>query len=151
MNRILTCMAFCFLSVAAAADDHSTVEAEVRKAVTAFNAAYEENRVDDYFEYYDGDADVFFSGARQDVAAYHSEWKALLAAGAGVEKNELSDLRVRVMPPGDIAVATYFVDYRFRAPDGEVAAAKAFESDVWRKTDGGWKVVNLHYSEIEQE
>ncbi len=31
-------------------------------------------------------------------------------------------------------------------------AVKAFESEVWRRIDGGWKIINLHYSEIlEQE
>ena len=64
MDRILTCIAICFLSVAAAADDHSGVAAEVPDAVTAFSAAYPENRGNDYFDYYADDADVFFSGAR---------------------------------------------------------------------------------------
>jgi ketosteroid isomerase-like protein len=148
MNRILICTAMLFLSVAAAADHHGAARAEVRDAVTAFNAAYAENRVDDYFGFYADDAAVYFYGARQDVAAYRDEWQEMIAAGAGVEKNELSDLRIQVMPGSDVAVATYFVDYRFRAPEGEVSEARAFESDVWRKADGDWKLVNLHYSEI---
>ena len=151
MNRIQTCIALCFLSVAALADHHGGAEAEVRDAVTAVNAAYAGNRVDDYFSFYADDAAVFFYGARQDVAAYYAEWQEMMAAGAGVEKNELSDLRIQVMPGGDVAVATYFVDYRFRAPEGDVSEARAFESEVWHKTDGAWKLVNLHYSEFEPE
>ena len=52
------------------------------------------------------------------------------------------------MPGGDVAVASYFIDYRLRTPDGEVTELKAFESDVWQKIDGAWKVVSLHYTEI---
>jgi hypothetical protein len=33
-------------------------------------------------------------------------------------------------------------------PDGAVTSTKAFETDVWQKIDGAWKVVGLHYSEI---
>jgi ketosteroid isomerase-like protein len=55
---------------------------------------------------------------------------------------------VQVMPSGDVAVASYFVDYRLRAADGNVSVTKAFESEVWQKIGDDWKVVNLHYSEI---
>ena len=68
-----------------------------------------------------------------------------------MEKNDLSDIRVQVMPGGDVAPANYFVDYRLRTPDGELSASKAFESEVWRKIDGEWKIVNLHYSEIPEQ
>lgn len=51
----------------------------------------------------------------------------------------------------DIATNTSFIDYRLRTPDGETSASKAFESEVWRKIDGDWKIINLHYSEIPEQ
>ena len=30
-------------------------------------------------------------------------------------------------------------------------AVKAFETDVWQKIDGAWKVASLHYTEIAPE
>ena len=151
MNRSLACITLCLLSFAAIADHHATVEAEVRDTVAAFNAAYAENRVDDYFSFYANDTSVYFYGSRQDVAAYHAEWKEIIAAGGAVEKNEPSDLQVQLLPSGDVAVASYFVDYRFRSPEGDISSAKGFESEVWRKIDGAWKIVNLHYSEFAAE
>ena len=71
-----------------------------------------------------------------------------LEAGGGVEKNDLSDLRLQVLGDGDVVVATYFVDNRSRSPDGDVSSAKAFETDVWQKIDGAWKIVSLHYSDV---
>ncbi len=148
MKNILTVLVAALISVPAMAQDHGAAEAEVRTAIKAFNDAYASNDVDSYFNHYAADATVYFSGARQDLSAYHEEWAEMVDAGGGVEKNELSDVQVQVMPGGDVAVASYFVDYRLRAPDGNVSVAKAFESEVWQKIGDDWKIVNLHYSEI---
>ena len=69
-------------------------------------------------------------------------------AGGGVELNEMSDLVIQVMPSGEVAIATSFIYNQTRSPEGEVSTVKAFETDVWQKIDGEWKVVSLHYSEI---
>ena len=123
----------------------------MRDVVKAFNNAYASNSVEAYFSHYTDDATLYFFGARQKVSAYHEEWTETVDAGGAVEKYELSDLQVQVMPSGDVAVATYFIDYRMRAPDGQTTAARAFETDVWRKIDDEWKLVSLHYSEIRPE
>lgn len=151
MNKFLTCLAAVLISFSALAEQHSATEAEVRDAVKAFNGAYASNDVEGYFNHYADDAMLYFFGARQDVSVYHEEWAAMVDAGGAVEKNELSDIRVQVLPGGNAAVASYFIDYRLRTPDGEVSGAKAFESDVWQKIDGAWKVVSLHYTEIPPE
>ncbi len=148
MNKILTCLVAALISFSAMADQHSSADAAVRNAVKAFNGAYASNKVEDYFGHYADDASLYWDGARQKVSAYHDEWSALVNSGGAVEKNELSDIQVKVMPGGDVAVASYFIDYRLRTPDGEVTELKAFESDVWQKIDGAWKVVSLHYTEI---
>jgi ketosteroid isomerase-like protein len=94
---------------------------------------------------------VYFGDARVDISAYHEMWTGLMAAGGGVELNEMSDLQVQVMPGADVAVATSFIDNRTRSPDGTTATSKAFETDVWQKFDGKWKIISLHYSEISAE
>jgi len=130
------------------ADQHGSADAAVRNAVNAFNGAYAVNNVEDYFIHYTDDALLYWSSARQKVSAYHEEWTELVDAGSAVEKNELSDIEVKVMPSGNVAVASYFIDYRLREPDGEVIATNGFETYVWQKIDGAWKVVSLHYTEI---
>lgn len=151
MNKILACLVAVLLSFSAVADQHSAVEAEVRDAVKSYNGAYGGNKVEAYFSHFADDADLYWYGARQQLSAYHEEWSALVEGGGGVEKNELSDIQVRVLPGGNAAVATYFIDYRLRAPDGEVTETQAFETDVWQKIDGAWKVVSAHYTEIAPE
>ncbi|MFT5332174.1 MAG: ketosteroid isomerase-like protein [Halioglobus sp.] len=82
------------------------------------------------------------------MAAYHKMWTELMAAGGGVELNEMSDLKVQVMPGGDIAIATSYIDNRTRSPDGTKSTSRAFETDVWQKINGKWKIISLHYSGI---
>lgn len=148
MKKLLTCLVAVLMPISIMAEQHSSAEAEVRAAVESFNGAYASNDVEGYFSHYTDDAMLYFYGARQKVAAYHEEWSAMVDAGGAVEKNDLSDVRVQVMPGDAVAVASYFVDYVSRSPEGEMAAARAFESDVWQKIDGEWKIVNLHYTEI---
>jgi len=151
MKKMLTCLIVTAFSLPAFAGDHSSVKAEIREVAAAFNTSYATNDVETYFAFYTDDAELYFYGARQPVAEYRESWTASIEAGGGVEKNEESDLRIQVLPGGKVAIATYFVDNVSRSPDGEVSKAKAFETDVWQKIDGKWRIVNMHYSEIPAE
>ncbi len=151
MKKLLACLVTVLISISTMAAHHSSAEAEVNAAVKAFNGAYASNDIEAYFGHYAEDATLYFYGARQQLAAYHEEWSAMVDAGGSVEKNDLSDVKVQVMPGDEVAVATYFIDYAIRSPDGETAVAKAFETEVWRKIEGEWKIVSLHYTEITPE
>ncbi len=151
MKKFMTCLVTMLIAIPVLAAHHESAETEVNAAVVAFNVAYASNDVESYFSNYTDDATLYFFGARQDVAVYHKEWSEMVDASGGVEKNELSDLRVQIMPGDEVAVATYFVDNVSRSPDGETTMAKAFESDVWQKIDGRWQIVSLHYTEISPE
>ncbi len=148
MRRQITVLAATLMSFAALAAHHGSAEDEVRAAAEAFNTAYATNDIEGYFDLYADDAVVFFYGARQDMSAYHEEWSAMKDAGGGVEVNEMSDLVIQMMPGDEVAIATSFIVNRTRSPDGELSTVRAFETDVWQKIDGDWKIINLHYSEI---
>lgn len=151
MYKILTLIAAALISFSAMADQHSAAEAELRDAVRLFNGAYANNDVNSYFSYFADDADMFWGGVRQTKSAYQEEWTATIDAGGAVEKSEASDLQVRLLPGGNAAIASYFVDYRMRTPDGEVVEEQAFESEVWQKIAGAWKVVGLHYTVLQPQ
>ncbi len=138
----------CLMAVAA---HHESAEAEVRAAVDGFNVAYATNDADAYFGYYADGATVFFSGARQDMAAYEEFWRALIDGGNGVISNEMSDIVIQVMPGDTVAISTYFVDNKSEFPDDGAVEVKAFETDVWNKIDGEWKIVSLHYTELNED
>ena len=156
MRKILSCLIITLMSFSAMAEHHTANEgvknADLHAAIKAFDHAYANNDVEKYFSFYADDATVYFGdAARVDMAAYHEMWTALMPAGGGVEMNEASDIQVQVMPSGDVAVATSFIDNRTRSPDGTTSTSRAFETDVWQKIDGKWKIISLHYSGITEE
>jgi len=153
MKKILIVLATTFISFSVFADHpNSSAVTEVTNAVKAFNKAYETNDVEGYFNHYANDAMLYFYGDRWEVSTYHEYWKtAVVGAGGGVEKNMQSDLQVKVTSGGDTAVTAYFVENRSRSPEGEINEEKAYESDVWQKIDGVWKIISLHYSVIPPE
>ena len=144
----MVCLLWALVPLAAIAEHHEPVEQQIRVMAEKFNIAYATNDADTYFGMYAADSTLFFFGERQDVAAYSKEWRALIAAGGGAAKNEISDLQIQVLPGGEAAIATYFVDNESRSADGEITKAMAFESEVWQKIDGEWKIVSLHYTEF---
>ena len=151
IKKILGGVAIALISLSAMAEHHGSENEDLHAAIKAFDHAYATNDVETYFSFYDDDATVYFYGARQDITAYHELWTAMMEAGGGVELNEMSDLQVQVMPSGDVAIATSFIDNRTRAPDGTKSTSKAFETDVWQKIDGQWKIISLHHSGIPAE
>ncbi len=146
MSGLLAALA-CLVAFTAHAE---SVEAEIEAALDGFNKAYATNDVAAYFDYYADDATVFFSGERQDLAVYEEQWHALIDSGDGVLLNEMSDIVIQVLPGGNVAISTYFVTNKARY-DGQVANLRAFETDVWNKIDGEWKVVSLHYTELNED
>ena len=152
MRIILSLFVIVLMSFPALAENHGKENADLHAAIKAFDNAYATNDVEKYFSYYADGATVYFGGAgREDVAAYHKMWTGLMKAGGGVELNEMSDLQVQVMPGGNVAIATCFIDNRTRSPDGKTATTRAFETDVWQKIDGKWMIISMHYSEISAE
>jgi ketosteroid isomerase-like protein len=149
MKRILSCFAIVLMSFTAMAQEDTADNADLHAAIKAFDHAYATNDVEGYFSFYADDATVYFGGdARVDVAEYHEMWTGLMAAGGGVELNTMSDLRVQILPGGAAAISTSFIDNRTRSPDGTTSTSKAFETDVWQKIDGKWKIISLHYTVI---
>ncbi len=152
MLKILSCFVIILMPFSAMAQNQDVQNADLHAAIKAFDHAYATNDVEKYFSYYAEDATVFFGGTgRQDVTAYHEMWTALMAAGGGVELNEMSDIKVQVMPGGNVAIATSFIDNRTRSAEGEKSTSKSYETDVWQKINGNWKIVSLHYSGISAE
>ena len=129
-------------------DQRESVDKQIRHMEERFNGAYAGNDLNTYFGSYTEDATLIFYGARQPLANYKKEWHTMIDAGGGMEKNDMTDLKIQVMPGGDVAVATYLLSSVTRNPNGEKQATRGFETDVWQKIDDKWKIISVHYSEI---
>jgi len=152
MKKILITLITLFISFSVHADHHhSTAATEVRNATDAFNLAYEVNDVDGYFDMYAEGAMLYFYGNRWEVSTYYDYWKEMIGAGGGVEKNTATDVQVKVAPGGNTAVVGAFIENRSRSPEGDINEEKGYETEVWQKIDGAWKIISLHYSVIAPE
>jgi ketosteroid isomerase-like protein len=122
---------------------------EIEKLEVAFNQAYERNDLDLYFAYYADDVTMWFESGRVALADYKKDWYALIQGGGGVEKNAISDMKVQVSSGGDVAIATYALDVLTRQVGGRKTKEQAWETDVWFKRDGKWKLAHVHYNSRE--
>lgn len=149
VNKLVTSLILAALPLVAIADGHEAIEKEILSLEATFNDAYGENDLDTYFGMYADDATLIFYGARHTLADYDEEWRATVADGGRVDENEMSDMRIQVMPGGTVAVATYVLETLSHTPDGEAERARAYETDVWQKREDGWKIISMHYSVID--
>lgn len=124
----------------------ATAEAEVRKVIADYNAAYEKNDLDTYFRAFAPDLTQWFPSGRVDLPSYRASWTKTIQAGNRNEKVEVRDLRVQVGPSADTAVATYILRVTFRTAKGEVSTEDNQETDVLFKRNGSWTIVHVNYA-----
>lgn len=131
---------------AARATQPSAVEQELVRLEQGFNDAYGANDLAKYFAYYADDLVAIFPEGRTSLAAYRKDWTAFIGAGNRLEFARLSDLVIRVAPAADAAVASYQLAVRTRLANGKVTDERFFETDVWLRRNGEWRVAHVHYS-----
>ena len=120
----------------------------IRQLEQDFNAAYAANDLDRYFSFYTDDAVFWFSDeGRTDVPRYRKEWADFLATGAGIRAAKILDLQIHYSPRRDAAVASYVLHLTTQEADKKIHTEDHQETDVWFKTDGGWKIAHVQYSD----
>lgn len=149
MRRLLmavVCVMTVGLASPARAQSAATAEAEVRKVIADYNAAYEKNDLDTYFKAFAPDLTQWFPSGRVDLPTYRADWTKTIQSGAKNEKVEVRDLRVQLSPSGDAAIATYLLRVTFRSAKGTVSTEDNQETDVLFKRNGAWTIVHVNYA-----
>jgi ketosteroid isomerase-like protein len=139
LSLLLACVTLPAMTLAGAESDIEKLEAD-------FNAAYAANHLDEYFAYYTDDAVFWFPEGRTDVPGYKKEWTAFLKAGGGIKSGIISDMHLKFSPMDDTAIASHVLHLTTREVDKKVHTEDYQESDIWFKTDAGWKITHVHYS-----
>ncbi|MBS0395829.1 MAG: nuclear transport factor 2 family protein [Proteobacteria bacterium] len=127
---------------AAAAD----TEREIARLEQDCNDAYGRNDLERYFAFYADNAVLIFYNERTTMPAYRKMWSESIHAGNGVAAWRLTDLVVRVGPAGDVAVASYHVDAANHYADGHDTHEQGYETDVWVRRHGRWRIEHVQYS-----
>ena len=141
------CVPITEVPSARASHPQSPEEAEISRLEEEYNAAYATNDLDHYFSYYGDDLVTIFYNARSTLPEYRKVWTDDVRSGKlAVVSADISDMVVRVSPKGDSAIASYQLQVRNRHAGGKVTDEHAFETDVWFRRAGDWKLVHAQYS-----
>jgi ketosteroid isomerase-like protein len=139
------CATLLAATMTARAAAPTAVEQEIMRLEQGSNDAYAANDLPKYFGYYAEDAMLIFYNERTSLAAYRKSWPEAIKTEPIVSV-KLSDMVIRVIPSGEVAIASYQIEVRTGHPNGKATDEHAFETDVWANRAGAWKIVHVHYS-----
>ncbi len=71
-------------------------------------------------------------------------WQGFLQSG--FTQRELKPHNVAIHASGDVAWAVFDWEFKATQTDGKPYQARGWETQVYRKTDHGWRISHVHYS-----
>jgi uncharacterized protein (TIGR02246 family) len=125
----------------------SADEAAISALYTKFNDAFNNRDVNGVMSIYAPDVFVYDVIPPREYAswdAYKKDWDGFFAQFSGPIHNTVSDLKITVVGP--VAYTQYIADGTLTAQDGTQSHIVVRSTDVWRKTNGKWLVVEEHNS-----
>ena len=148
MRKVLIAMAASVVSMhmASAAGSSPRIEQEIDRLERACNAAYAANDLAKYFACYDDSASLVFYNERTTIPAYRTMWTESIKKEP-IESVTISDMNIRALGE-DTAVASYQLVVKTHHPGSASTEEHAFETDVWSKVGGTWKITHVHFSAI---
>lgn len=123
-----------------------SVAAEIGRLEAEANAAYAANDLPKYFSYYADDLRALLPEGATTLPEYKKSWTDFIRSGGAILSFTYSDLQIQVSPGADAAVATYIARVRTKNPGKDPTDERYFETDVFFKRGGHWKIVEVHYS-----
>jgi len=137
---LLTMLSFSAPAIAAAPAD------EIRQLEVNINEAYANNNLPVYFSYYADDFRGIFPDGFITLETYRKEWTDSVKAGNILVNFTYSDMQIQVSPGEDAAIATYRATASMRYVGKAPVDEHYFETDVFFRRGGVWKLVEVHYS-----
>ena len=121
-----------------------TEDASVRKTLDAYDQAVAKKDVETVRNLLAPDLLLYEHSVRNDGAkdAFENHLKPEILEGEGLQLS-FADLRITASP--ELALVTR--QYRVRGTfEGKAIDSTGNETQVWRNTDGQWKLLHIHYS-----
>ena len=121
------------------------VEREIREVEEGLRRAYVANDLPAYFNYFAADSTVMTPEGLVDHPSYLASWTNYVHCGNRVVSLEYSDMRVRVGPGENTAVASFGVRVQIQMADGGLTDERYLETDVWFRVASAWRLVHAQY------
>jgi uncharacterized protein (TIGR02246 family) len=125
----------------------SADEAAIKALYTKWNDAFNKKDANTVMSFYAPDVfvyDVIPPRAYPSWDSYKKNWEGLFAQFPGPLTNTVSDLKITVVGP--VAYTRFINDGTMTAKDGTRSHVVVRSTDVWRKIDGKWLIVEEHNS-----
>ena len=135
------------LHVSAQANSAAADKAAIQALYNEFNDAFNKKDVNRIMAVYSPDVFVFDVVPPREYPtwdAYKKDWQDLFAEFPGPLTNSLQDLKITVV--GSVAYARSLDDGTFTAKDGTKSRIVVRSTDVLRKSNGKWLIVQEHNS-----
>jgi len=102
-----------------------------------------------YLSFYWEDALIFSVGERMTLAEMRQGVVAQFASGAGPVSLQLPPLTaVAIGEAGDAALTSFAWSYRGRSAEGVETDRSNYETDVWYRREGVWKLIHMHLTRL---
>ena len=122
---------------------------ELRQVIRRKNAAYGAGDIAGYLAAYAPDATIFdrvlmtFDDLRRLMASQFAD-------GETLEYQIADDGPIRFTESGDAATVCYPWREKFRYGDGRVTDTEYYETNVWHRRNGQWKMTHAHLSTVNE-
>jgi ketosteroid isomerase-like protein len=123
---------------------------ELQAIIRKLPAIYRSGDIDSYLEHYAPDISAYYSGTAMTAIEAHQFIKSLFEGGGKTVKFEMTSPLVQFDESTEAAIVSYRWREHFRFNDGHETDTEYYESDVWYRRDGKWKIVNVHQSTIKE-
>ena len=142
MKRLLP--AFLLMAVLPLVARASSQEDSVRKALRAYDEAVAKKDVETVRTFLAPELLLYEHSVRNDGAkdAFENHLKPEILEGDGLQLS-FSDLRVTANSGLALVTRQYQVKGTFQ---GKAVDSTGNETQVWKQTDGQWKLIHIHYS-----
>jgi ketosteroid isomerase-like protein len=130
-------------------DQRTLIVAEISELHGKRGEDWVRRKADAYLSYYWDDAILFAVDERMTLADLRRAFVALLQAGGGPLTIELPDVDdIVISNGGDAATTTFTWRARSRSEEGIDTDRSYYETDVWYRRDGVWKIIRMHLTRL---
>ena len=103
-----------------------------------------------YLTHYAHDISANFSGAIMNSDEARKFIASLFEGGGKTLHFQMGDPQMQFSENGDAAIVRYPWRERFRYSDGRQTDIEYYETDVWFRRNGEWKIAHVHQSTIKE-
>ena len=121
----------------------------IRKLHVERGKAYGRGDVEGYLSYYADDASMFIFAKESKLEEMAREVRSLFERGGRVVTLDIpAEPEVLLNEAGDAAVVAFAWRETFKNPDGTITNSRFYETDIWFRRRGQWKIVKFHFTTL---